>query len=314
MRLLCLYFPRLEIEIALRHSPHLSGRSIALLSRPGEDGLVTAVSARAAGHGLMAGMVAAEARRRDPGCVFLPDNAGAAFDELERIASIIRRRSTPLVEVGGTSHLFVDLESMGDAYASEAMAARRLQQLAGAWAGMSVRVGAGSTRGAARAAAMRGIFSEAASDGGDNETEPPVAPFVERTLSVSIVLKGGMAAPGSRETAARALARLQAVLDARAEAFREVRICVDCGDGPRETVERYLNPVGATDRALSAIEAHACDSHDGAPHAVRVTLGRLCPGTRDGMKSTAGEAGLPGGGVAAGPRARFLQMMLRAAG
>ncbi len=316
MRPLCLYFPRLGVEIALRQSPHLSGRSVALLSRPGADGRLTAVSAQAADRGLLPGMSAGEARRKDPTCVFLPDNPGAALDELERIASIIRLRATPLVEVGGAAHLFVDLASTIRLYPDEAAAARRLQQLAQAWSGLPVRAGAASTRRLALAAAMAARFQPAIDSGpAAAADEPPIAPFAERTLAVTVTVFGGSSEAGARERLTGALRRLQAILDARNEGFRELRVEIDCdGHAGAAAIERFLNPEYDASRALNGLEAHLCASRPGAAHTVRVTLGRLCPDVRALAWPSAAAGGPPLAAPSAGPRPRFQQMLLRAAG
>ncbi|MBE7518737.1 MAG: hypothetical protein HS107_05775 [Thermoflexaceae bacterium] len=314
MRLLCLYFPRLGIEIALRQSPHLHGRSVALLSEPGADGRVMAVSAKAREHGLLPGMVAGEARRRDRACVFLPGNAGAEIAALERIAAIIRLRATPLVEVGGASHLFIDLTSPGGVYASETAAAHGLRQLAGAWGGVSVRVGAGSTRQAALAAAIREQALPSALDARDPGDEPPVAPFAERSLSIRVRFGGELAATAARARLGQALARLDSILDARNESFRGLRIEVECDGDTQRLTMRFANPVNDAGRALSALESHRCDSRAASEHVVLVTLGRLCPRATPAWGDAAGVASGQQAMPQPGARPRFRQMLLRAAG
>lgn len=316
MRLLCLYFPRLGVEIALRQSPHLDGRSVALLSQPGPDGHLTAVSAHAADRGLLPGMNAGEARRKDPTCVFLPDNTGAALDELERIASIIRLRATPLVEVGGAAHLFVDLASTTRLYPDEAAAARCLQQLAQAWSGLPVRAGAGSTRRLALAAAVAARLQPAIDDSvAAAADEPAIGPLAERTLAVAITLPGGSSEAEARERLGGALRRLQTILDARNEAFRALRVEIECGEGIASvTAEHYPNPECDTGIALAHAGSHICLGRPSPAHTIRLTFGRLCPDVGAGPLPSRAPGAVAVAAPFAGTRPRFQQMLLRAAG
>ena len=93
MRVLCLLFQRLPIELALRARPALRGRPLALIAGHGGDALVTAATADLTARGIIPGMPAIEARERAPEARFAPDNAGACLDELERVSAIVRAKA-----------------------------------------------------------------------------------------------------------------------------------------------------------------------------------------------------------------------------
>jgi hypothetical protein len=51
MRVLCLLFPRLSIQLALQQRPGLAGRPVALIAGAGDSALVSAASTEAAARG-----------------------------------------------------------------------------------------------------------------------------------------------------------------------------------------------------------------------------------------------------------------------
>ncbi len=278
MRLLCLHFPRLGVQLALRQFPHLEGRSIALVSQTANGRLVSAASAVAAGRGVLAGMRASEAYRRDRACLFLADNVGACLDELERLAAIIRLRATPLVEVGGRDHLFVDLD--GGEPQSRGIAAARLLALATAWTGLEARIGAGSTRRAAMAATRASGVESAAEREEDSDGDTPVAPFAAAVVAALVPLSESVTQRVAWSKIERALARLQALLDGRDQGFREavVRVAGENGD---TVLQRKLNtPCFAAADLLDQLGDGLEDGALAGARSVTIELRRLCPDVR----------------------------------
>jgi hypothetical protein len=280
MRLLCLYFPRLGAQLALRRSPHLQCRSVALLSQTGDASLVTAVSAIAAARGVLTGMRAGDARLRDPACAFLPDNVGVCLDELERMESIIRARATPLVEIGGRDHLFVDLDGTESQFPGEAVAARRFHELATAWTGLDVRAGIGSTRRTALAAARAARLQPGVDAETDSAGECPVAPFADEGISVCVPLERGDTPAAARAKIVRALGRLQAVLNGRRQGFRELHVSVTSAGRTTEDAERLNPPCFAAGDLLERLGAALTDNVLSGAGSVTIDLRRLCPDIR----------------------------------
>lgn len=219
MRVLCLFFPRLGIELALRSRPGFRSAAVALLQGAGDDAVVSAASCELAARGVMAGMTAGEARRRVPETRFLPDNANACLESLERAAAILRARATPFVEVGGREHLFLDITRLAHGPSEEARLAGRLAAFAGSWLQSLARAGVADTRADALEAA-RAARRGPQVVGTRLEHEAPLNSYPAGMVRVAAICSDG-----SNELAVSALARrlarkLDLVLEARAATTR----------------------------------------------------------------------------------------------
>lgn len=84
--MICLYFPRLNVELACRRRPALRGRPLALVQGAGDEAIIVGRSAEAACRGVIVGTRAGDARRRVPGLAFAAANRELARAELGRIA------------------------------------------------------------------------------------------------------------------------------------------------------------------------------------------------------------------------------------
>lgn len=274
MRVLCLFFPRLGLQLALRQRPALEGRTLVLLQGHGEDALVTAATADASGRGLLAGMTAAEARRRVPDARFLPDNAGDCLDELERVADIIRRRATPLVEIGGREHIFVDVTAVADD-GDEGALAGTLGRLASSWSGLTVRAGVASGRAEALDAARVARLGANVSSSVIASPEAPIAPYREEVVGATVD-----AVPGSDIAlpVQRLLRRLDIVLTAREASVREVRIVIERPGTAIEQRLRLRQPAASTAAVRAALFDDPSPLRDAT--AVRIELRRLGPDVR----------------------------------
>lgn len=148
MDMLCLYFPRLGVDLARRKRPHLAGLPMVLIDGHGEDARVTSRSAEAGLLGVLPCMTAGEARRAAPAAVFLPDNPGDREAELERVATMAGALGAPMFGLDEAfDRLFIPCPSA--ASQSERILAERL---AGA-VYSAARVGSGRTAPAAFEAA-----------------------------------------------------------------------------------------------------------------------------------------------------------------
>ncbi len=280
MRLLCLYFPRLAVSLALRQRPQLQGRPFVLIDGPGDEALVTAASGEALASGVIPGLTAGQARSRISNAGFAPDNAGDCLDELERVAGILRVRATPLVALASREHLFLDLDGVRDRFPDEAAAARRLAGLAEAWSGLDARAGVASTRveafEAARAARRFPIvYPEAGA-----ALETPI-----RDVQGEIVTAGATFDRPASDAAARArlvrlLAKLNTVLDARGESFREARIEIQRRDGDCVVPLRPSRPFHAAGDLVDLLALRVPDGGFEGATGLRVVLGRLGPDVR----------------------------------
>ncbi|MBI2766391.1 MAG: hypothetical protein HYX53_10845 [Chloroflexi bacterium] len=280
MRVLSLFLPRFPIQVALRQRPHLEGRPVAVLDGHGEAALVAAASCEATAKGVTAGMPAAQARERCQAALFLPDNSGSCFDELDRIASILRLRATPLVAIGGVDHLFVDLDGIPSA-AEERELALRLMALAASWCRYSLRAGVGNSRREALEAARAArrplaICAPPREDGGDR-LEPPILPATG-TIGVTARSDAGWDPVEARAAAERLLARAGIVLTARGESFREVAVHFDRAQSATFTaVLRLRNPRHSTAGVLDELGTRLPPEALSHVTMVRVELARLGP-------------------------------------
>jgi hypothetical protein len=276
MRLLCLFFPRLGIQLALRDRPQLRGRELLLLDGPGDEALVTTVSPEATAAGVIPGMSAGQARARCPRAVFLPDNAGECLDELERASSIVRLHATPLVAIAGRDHLFADL---GGTAPDETALARSLARLVAAWTNSEVRAGVASTRHEAREsarAARRGPLICPAAE--TPESAMPCLPPTEIVVSARLDPSGGELA--GRAALVRLLGRLQTVLDARGESFRHLRLDIERPSSPLRAAARSRQPLHSLLDALALFAPQLGEAAFERASFVRLTLSRLGPDTR----------------------------------
>jgi len=222
MRIACILFPRLAIQIARRGHPGL-GRSLVLLAGEGDGALVSAASPDASAAGITVGMSAAGARARCSSAAFLPDNAGECLETLEAASAILRARATPSVAIGGRDHLFVSLAGLEPLFVDEATAASALLGLARTWTGFDGRAGVGGTRDAALEAARtaRRYPVVIESDTSGCET---IAPWHDDTLTARHSFPFASTPKDVRARLVHLLLRLEAILDGRGESFREVSV------------------------------------------------------------------------------------------
>jgi hypothetical protein len=287
MRVLCLFFPRFAIQVALRQRPHLDGRPLAVLDGCGEDAVVVAASCEATSRGITTGMTAARARTSCPAALFLPDNAGACLDELERIGSILRLRATPLVAAGGRDHLFVDLQSVRND-GNEGETASRLAGIARSWSPYSLRAGVGATREEAleaaratrRTLAICPLPTRYTQPAGDLPDSPPIVQQ-SGTVTVSAKVRQAARPVEVRELADRLLARADLVLAGRGESYREVRVRVDRGENAALVATlRLRNPRHTAAGVLTALGPRISDEMLEGASALHFEFGRLGPDVR----------------------------------
>ncbi len=227
MRTLCLYIPKLSVQLALRRKPELEHQPLVVLAGSGDRATVVEAAGGEPGRAALTGIPAAQARRRCPRAVFLPDNLGACLDELERLAGILRKQGTPLVEVGGRNHLFLDMRGLAERFGSEAAAAERLTAIATTWSGFEVRAAVASGRGAAlqAARATRRRPTVLPDDEGVVE-EPPIRDRRGTTLTARATFPAPLPQAEARMRLRRVLARLAALLVVNGQGFRELTLTV----------------------------------------------------------------------------------------
>ena len=279
MRVLCLLFPRLGIQLIRRREPTAAGRPLITLTGDGDEALVSGLSAEATAAGIAAGMLGNVARGRCPAGLFLPDNAGECLDALDRVASILRHRATPSVAIGGRDHLFVDLDGVSGRFGSESAVAEQLRELARSWSGLEVRAAVAGTREAALCAAGSARrFVAIAPDEAEDPSETTVAPPADAELSARFAFGAPQPAAAVRARIARLLGTLQPLLEGRGESFREVVIEFTHGSGAAATIRLQLpNPLARAGEALAALSPRLPDGVLEGVAAVRVSLGRLGP-------------------------------------
>lgn len=274
MRVLCLYVPRPGIQLVQRANPELAGRPVALLEGEGDDARVVAASSPEIPPGLTAG----QARRRFPGLRFLPDNAAACYEELDRLASIIHANATPLVAIGGRDHLFVDIRGLGGRFGDEPGIAKGLAGMARTWSALDVRVGIAGSRAEALAAARTARRGPLCIQGGGAAAaqEPPVIGARAETLAGGIRLAGIATGQGRRNAIVRAVRRLAILARGRGEVPRCVAVRVDAGGASTWRVIRPGAPLTSECAILDAVLALAGDALDAAS-AMRIELRSLVP-------------------------------------
>jgi len=279
MRTLVLWFPRLASQLALRARPELGDRPLVFLDGAGAEALVAALSPAASACGILTGMTAGQARSRCPGAVFLPDNAAACLDELDRVSAILRQRATTLVAVEGRSHLSLDISALCVSPEAESPLAARLAGLAAAWSGFEVRAGVASTRTEAIDAARASRRLPVICPPVDTE-DAPLASWREETLSVRQSFARERGALESRAALVRALARLTPLLAARAESYRHLRLTLHWPDESRHVDIETPSPLHTGGEAVPLLARRFGAAAIEGLTGLEVTLGRLGPDVR----------------------------------
>ena len=278
MRTLCLYIPKISVQLALRRKPQLERQPLVVLAGSGDRATVVEAAGGEPGRAALTGIPAAQARRRCPRAVFLPDNLGACLDELERLAGILRKQGTPLVEVGGRNHLFLDIRGLAERFGSEAAAAERLAGIAATWSGFEVRAAVARGRGAALQAAQAARLRPAVlPDDGEVAAEPPIRDRRGSTLTARATFPGPLAQAEARMRLRRVLARLAALLVVNGQGFRELTLTV--GAARRAQVQLRSETPVATVAEMERLLAGPLDEGpllEGAD-AIVIEVGRLSP-------------------------------------
>ncbi len=281
MRLLCLYLPRLPIQIARRRRNELCGRPVITLAGDGDDALVSGVSAEASAHGVTVGMFASVARSRCAVAAILPDNAGECLDALEDAAAIVRLRATPTVAIGGRDHLFVDLRGTESRFVDEAAAATRLAGLVRTWTGFDVRAGVADDEAAALSAAHQARRLPIVAATNECAGTTPVLPAPQTPLRATFAWDVAPGAVAVRARLVRMLGALQTVLQARGESFREFSMELTHASGAAATVRLNLtSPVHRTSEILGLLTARTAGDVFEGVNGLQLTLGHLGPDVR----------------------------------
>ncbi|MFN0096813.1 MAG: hypothetical protein ACKVVT_18805 [Dehalococcoidia bacterium] len=301
MRVLCLWFPRLGASLAAKQHPALDGRPLILLTS-GPNPAVAGCTTEATVRGIHCGMSAVQARALAPQAAFVADNASACLELLERTAAVIRARATERVELGGREHLFVDVAFSAN---DEPAAARRLQGLVQAWSGLEVRAGLASSRQtafeAARAARRHPLICAP-----DLEDERAIAPFRADALSAGRAFSGSPSGVDVRTALVSLLAKLQTLLSARGESYREATVTLDGPCGSLPVLLRAHRPLHEAAAVVDLLRRRLDpESFDGVTR-LSVSLARLGPDVR--------VRALPGRAVAPPPAAPSADRLLRRAG
>ncbi len=280
MRMLCLHFPRLAIQLLRGDRPELSGKPVALVATAADSALVAAVSAELAASGVAPGMLASAARARCPRASFLPDNAGDCLAALDDAASILRLRATPAVVVASREHLFVDLDGLRHLFPDEESAAAGIATLVRSWTGLDVRAGVGPTREAALAAARSALRQPVVAQLGDEPGER-----LQLTPEPAFVARAEWPAPSNpvavRARLARMVATFATVLAARGESYRRVHVSlVDANGAERTLALASHEPLHHAAEALALLGDHLDDRALSGVAAAELRLSRIGPSTR----------------------------------
>ncbi len=281
MRTLCLFLPRFGIQLLYRERPRLQGKEVVLLQGCGDAATVAGASV----PGVACGSSAGQARRAASDARFLPDNASDCLDELDRLAAIVRRSATPLVEVGGRDHLFVDMDGLKDRFGSEGGAAARLAGLLQECTRFRIRAAVADTRAAAVEAARAARLQVHVLETGLPDPEE-VVPSRDESLTVSLNLPQGE--PNAKRAVARQLSRVADVMGARDRGFRRIRVQLQTRRAPRTLTLRPAIPMYSRDDVLRALEDvsteldftgahHVSIACDGPAPDVRVTRATATP-------------------------------------
>ncbi len=219
MRILCLFFPRLGIQIVQRERPEFRSQPLVLLQGCGDAAVVTAASA----EGLTRGMSAGQARQAAPSARFMADNASDCLDELDRLAAIVRRAATPLVETGGRDHLFVDVDGLADHFSSESNAAFRIASMLQERTNLDVRAAVAATRSAALKAARASRHGVQILDAEVTDCETVFTP-ADQTMTVSFEFPVAHDSAATDRVLIRQLGRLGDVFEARSRGYRLIEL------------------------------------------------------------------------------------------
>lgn len=277
MRLLCLVFPRLGIQLARRENPALAGRPTILLAGDGEAALVVLASVEATVAGIETGMTAAEARERCPAVIVVRDNAGECLDELEGIASILRARATTDVAIVSRDAVAVSLRGLDDRFADEATAAGALARLARSWTGLDVRAGVAETVAGAMAAARTARrFPVVCPSSGPGQALPMLSSSVAGRVSWGV--EASVAEAGAKlETL---LAKLETAVEVHGLSFREVTIEVTRPSGAVAYRLRSETPLHRSAEARELILARLGAEALSGTTGIEVAFGRMGPSVR----------------------------------
>jgi hypothetical protein len=192
-------------------------------------------------------MLAGDARQLCPGAVFLPDNAAACFDELERLASIIRKYATVSVAIVSNTSLLVDISAVSDG----AQVAESIRTLARSWSGLAVQAAVGNTpeeaTDAARSSRRSIAIVEPRSTGTTalRESNGPISV----TTAIARV-------DGDRKRVLTALRKLAVAVAAYDWDFRELHMMAESERGPWTIRLRFESPTDvqrAEDRIWDAL-------------------------------------------------------------
>jgi hypothetical protein len=273
-RILALWFPKLSLAIAARQRQLFANRPVILVQGAGDEAVVSGFSGEAGRMGVVAGMTGGMARRRCPGGVFLPDNAGTCLDELEHVASILRTRATIHVAIESRDTIMAGIPAGVD----EEQWADHVAGIARAWSGHEVRAGVASNRRAAIEAA-RASRSRLAVVPPDGSTDV-VGPYRAETLDVELPPCAPLNGLAARAALARTFSRLQQVLGAYGQSFRRVELTIDADGGRRTWVADAAHPLHSAGEGLVLLTARMpADALHGL-RGMRVSLSRLGPDVR----------------------------------
>jgi hypothetical protein len=105
---ICLFFPRLALDLVRRRSETLRLLPLIVVEGHGEDARVLHRSPDAACLGVLVGMRAGQARRLAPRAAFVPFPRMAAGEELERMAALLRDETALHVSAVREDHLLFE--------------------------------------------------------------------------------------------------------------------------------------------------------------------------------------------------------------
>lgn len=277
MRIACILFPRLGVQLARAAHP-AAPREVVLLAGDGDEALVSAASARASAAGISPGMLSAVARARCGRALFLADNAGDRIELLERIAMILQGRATNLVAIESSEHLLVDLAGMDGLFRDEQSAAVALLAFARTWSGLDVRVGVASSRAGALEAARSALHGPVVVPD-DGAVAEPLAPWRGEQVTATAAIPAGSDARAVRSRLARLLTNLEAVLAGRDESFRLVSVALSGPGAPGTWTAVSRTPMHRASEALAVLSAKLPTEALESVRTLTVRLGRLGPAT-----------------------------------
>ena len=142
-------------EAALGSAPVQDSVPLVTVSRQGGRVLIAAASPAAQALGLRSGMALTQARAQVPGLSVRDADPAGDMADLRRLATLLARRWTPVVDVADADGLLLDLTGVAHLHGGESRMAARLVRLL-ARHGVRACVGIADTVGAAWALARRG--------------------------------------------------------------------------------------------------------------------------------------------------------------